>query len=117
MEKYVVVVKDGMYLGNLQTDDVFLKVKVEYYNMQSRALRVPYDAFKESSNVRDQVTEIAEIAQGELMIIAVSENAKTLSGEIVNLELVRDELDELDEYDDEDEDSLNFSDFLDSLLD
>lgn len=115
MEKYVVVVKDGMYLGGLQTDDVFLKVKVEYYDTQSKALRVPYDAFIESSDVRDQVIEIAEIAQGELMIITISENAKTLNGKTINLKSVRDELDE-DEDEDEEEYSFDFNDFIDSLF-
>lgn len=114
MEKYVVVVKDGMYLGGLQTDDVFLKVKVEYYDVQSKALRVPYDAFLENSDVRDQVVEIAEIAQGELMIVTISENAKTLNGETINLKSVRDEL---DEDEDEEEYSFDFDDFINSLLD
>lgn len=113
MEKYVVVVKDGMYLGGLQTDDVFLKVKVEYYDAQSKALRVPYDAFLESSDVRDQVVEIAEIAQGELMIITISENVKTLNGKTINLKSVRDELDKEEE---EEEYSFDFNDFIDSLF-
>lgn len=102
MTKYVVIVKNGMYLGGLKTHDVFLKIEADYYDLQTKALTIPLDMYIEVEEAREQVDELAKFAEGEVMIIEISDIATALDGEEIDLEEIQKMKNDEEEYEDYD---------------
>lgn len=100
MEKYVVIVREGLYLGDIKTDGVTLKMSITYHDVQNKALRVPLEIYLGSKLVKNQVDEIAVIAEGKVAIIEISETVTTLNGEKIDLKYEQQREEEEDIRDD-----------------
>ena len=78
MEEVVGLVKNGMYLGKIQSDDLRISASFDYHSDFRQALIMPLSAYNEhDGKIREQVNEIAKFAEGEVAVMTVEENIKT----------------------------------------
>ena len=110
MEKVVVIVKNGMYLGEFRSDENVLRVSFDYHDDFRQALITPFRSYDRYDEIKKQVDEIARFAEGEVAVMTMYEDTETLDGDKIDMASLR----EL--HEDEDDDKSDFIDFMRSML-
>lgn len=80
----------GLYLTEVKTDRFQLKFEISYVDDSTKAITVPLRAYEQIKSIKEDVSRLAGIACGRIVVLHQEENVYDLDGKIINAKSLRD---------------------------